>query len=264
MNPPGADYFERASNRRVASTHEAALKELDVELARAAAKGLIGSSFLLGRFNEVLLARYRSDLPQFGNFLFEAVGDNTPQMVDLLRLHATKLSADLLLLHGEYRQRSGVPGPLPQQMGDKLQNRMVEFGEATVDDFLNGIIGGTRLRKDPLVNIVSTISNSPGAVQQSGIGHLTQSVNQQQFDQLLEAIEALRSSAAVASLPPAQQEAIADVAEAVQAEAIKPKPDRSRIVRWGKRLLGLATEFGIHTAAHTLGAVLASLAGAAK
>jgi hypothetical protein len=56
---------------------------------------------------------------------------------------------------------------------------MVEIGDAMVDDFTHGMAGGARLSKDPVVSIVSTISNSPGAVQQSGFGQLNQSVTQQ-------------------------------------------------------------------------------------
>jgi hypothetical protein len=70
--------------------------------------------------------------------------------------------------------------------------------ESISDDFAHGLIGGIRLSKKPIVNIVSTITNSPGATQQSGFGHLNRSVTQQQLSELIDAIEVVRSSRAIA------------------------------------------------------------------
>jgi hypothetical protein len=101
--------------------------------------------------------------------LFEAAGAVTSKSGQACDAHAR---TDFLGLHRKNHTRSGV--------GGEFDHRMATACESILDDFAHGLIGGIRLSNDPFVNIVSTITNSPGATQQSGFGHLNQSVTQQQ------------------------------------------------------------------------------------
>jgi hypothetical protein len=132
--------------------------------------------------------------------------------------------------------------------GNRFELEAERMLPAYVDDFRNGMLEGKRMTKgDPVLNI---ITNSPGALQQIGNDNV-QSVIQAGDGgaALREVLAAFLRSSEVASLTADQQRNLADVAEVVSDEVSKPKPDPGRIQRWGRRLLSLASDFGVQVAA---------------
>lgn len=63
------------------------------------------------------------------------------------------------------------------KMANELQEQWRDEKLRVVDDYRHGMLGDAPLKKDPFVSVTSNIVNSPGAVQQSGIGNLTQTVH---------------------------------------------------------------------------------------
>jgi hypothetical protein len=137
---------------------------------------------------------------------------------------------------------------------DQLSN---EFLHATdkriagaIDDLRHGISGGQRLTKDPLVRVISNISNSPGAILQSGMGNLQKALATQGGSEVRNALQEFINSPEVQNLRTDDKQSIIDVVEVIRHELDQQTPpDASKIARWGKRLLELATQLGVAVAA---------------
>jgi hypothetical protein len=137
-------------------------------------------------------------------------------------------------------------------MGDGFGNRFLQDTDkrilGVVDDLRHGIVGGQRLGKDPVVSVISTVTNSPGAVLQSGIGNVQKALATQGGGEVRAAIEQFLTSNEVRNLGSNERQNILDVAEVVRAQLDQQTPDASKILRWGKRLLELAQQVGVAVA----------------
>jgi hypothetical protein len=109
------------------------------------------------------------------------------------------------------------------------------------------------------VNLVANQTNSPGAVQQLGVGDFSQSAMVQNYAPLVHAIDAAINSDEFKSLKPEQQVAFSDIADAIKDEAGKSSPDGSKLKRWGQRLLNFANEVGMKVAVSTIAQVLSKI-----
>jgi hypothetical protein len=141
----------------------------------------------------------------------------------------------------------GLGPPISQ-----LEARLQEIVHHVVDDFRHEMVGVMRLKKDPLVNVVSNITNSPGAAQQTVVGDHNQQSLQQQNSHLIKVINDLLASDEFKSLSEPNRFAVQDATDLLRDEIAKPNPDQSKIRRWAGHLLGFAKEFGMHLAATAL------------
>jgi hypothetical protein len=160
------------------------------------------------------------------------------------------LSNDLSQFVQSQRQHTGMSG---QCLSDFLgaTNKLIT---GTIDDFQNGFAGGNRLAKDPLVSVISQITNSPGAVLQSGVGNNVQTATTSAFapNNVRSALLQFLNSQDVQGLAPDDKQSVADVAEVLGSELDKSQPDTSKITRWGRRLVEMAERLGIGVAASGL------------
>jgi hypothetical protein len=146
-------------------------------------------------------------------------------------------------------------------MAKELDVRLAEVSAAAIDDFEHGMtMGGFRLKKHPALSIVNNMVNSPGAVQQAGIGDgFSQTALTGQSNNLVRAIDHLLTSAEFEKLGQEQQDEIADVAHSLKQEATSDSPDPGRLKRWALKLSGLTKAVGLHVAAagvwHALGEI---------
>jgi hypothetical protein len=135
--------------------------------------------------------------------------------------------------------------------------------DALVDDFRHGMMGSQRLKKDPVVSIVSNQNNSPGAVQQIGVGDkFSQQAFVQNHQPLIDAIEKALASSEFAKLQPEQKDGFKDVADTLLEEAAKPTPDAGKIRRWGTRLSEIALQVGMRVASEEIIHVIGKIFGA--
>ncbi len=104
------------------------------------------------------------------------------------------------------------------------------------------------MAKDPLVGVISTITNSPGAVLQSGIGNVQKALTTHGGGEVRAALEQFISSNDVQNLGTDDKQSIIDVAEIVRTELDQQTPDAGKVARWGKRLLELAERLGVASA----------------
>jgi hypothetical protein len=119
------------------------------------------------------------------------------------------------------------------------------------------------MKKDPIIGIINTQSNSPGAIQQVGVGEFSQSAFVQHHQQLVAAIDRALASPEFQQLQQAQREGFRDIADVVKGEATKPSPDPSKLKRWSERLLGMGREMGMRMAVSEIGQAIAHIFGSA-
>jgi len=125
------------------------------------------------------------------------------------------------------------------------------------------MMGNERIRKDPVVSIINTQSNSPGAVQQVGVGEFSQSAIINHHQQLVQAIDRALASPEFQRLEQSQREGFRDIAEVVKDEAVKQNPDPVKLKRRSERLVGLAKEVGMRVAVSEIGQAITHILGAA-
>jgi hypothetical protein len=247
--------------RRLARMADDALLEAQkatVKIEGEAMKaGAFGGSRMQLWVHETIKDQLKKAVVGMAAFTFAVSGGNSDQAANTLESGGLKFVDDVLQwLRNKYH------GPGTQAFGgylgpplSTLDAALRDLVRQAVDDFCHGIAGDAPLKKDPLVNVVSQITNSPGAVQQTALGdHNHLSVQQQ--SSILRAIDELLASDEFKSLSDRQREGISDTADVIRDEFKKPDADPSKIRRWAHRLLELAKEFGMHVAASALTKVL--------
>jgi hypothetical protein len=179
---------------------------------------------------------------------FELTGSTAQPVCDTveqgLRLLRDALSSDLaqfFRVQGAFAPRDTTDG-----LSNDFLHTMDKRITAIVDDLRHGIAGGARLSKDPLVSVISNITNSPGAVVQGGVGNVQRVVTSGASNDIRSALTQFMASAEVLSAE--NRQSLADVAEVIEGELQNPKPDAAKLARWGKRLIDLAERLGIAVA----------------
>jgi hypothetical protein len=145
---------------------------------------------------------------------------------------------------------------MTDSLGNNFLSTMDNRIASTIDDLRHGIAGGARLTKDPLVNVISTITHSPGAVLQSGVGNVQRAVTSAAVNDIRSALGQFMSSKEVQALTGEHKQSVEDLVEVIDGELAKPQPDASKISRWGKRLIEIAERLGIGVAASGLSHIL--------
>lgn len=220
--------------------------------ATAAGQGAYGGSRMHLHCHETAAAMLQESLADMATFAFNASEGRSEEAAQAVERAGLKVIRDLKAwLDKKYdRTTSGAAylGPPLFQLEDRLHNIV----KHAVDDFRHGMVGVLPLKKDPLVNIVSNIANSPGAVQQTALGQNNQQSIQQQKSELIEVIDDLVASDEFKSLSELNRFAVRDTADVLREEIAKPDPDQSKVRRWAERLLAFTREFGMHVAATAL------------
>jgi hypothetical protein len=147
-----------------------------------------------------------------------------------------------------FRALKWAPPRATDAVGNGFLDTLDKRIAAVADDFRHGLVGGKRLSKDPLVSVLTSVSNSPGAVVQGGIGNAQTVRTTSQVQDVRTAITQFIQSKEVQALQPEQRESLTDIADVVTAELSKPSPDSSKLARWGKRRLAVAEQVGIAVA----------------
>jgi hypothetical protein len=181
----------------------------------------------------------------------------TPEGIDLLQQFSAALEQKVAAPVWDWTKVGAEPIKL--KMAKELDLRLAEISAAAIDDFEHGMMGGARLKNDHVVSIVNNMINSPGGVQQAGVGEFSQTAFTDQSNNLIRAIDGLLASAEFQKLDEDKRDAVSDVANSLKQEATSGDPDPGRLKRWGLRLSTMTKEFGLHVAAagvwHALGVI---------
>jgi hypothetical protein len=246
-------YFTRAFRRlraeAVSSLHQTRLRITSEEVHRGLSGNLLDR---VGRDYERVAA---DAIEKMVRLAYELTGSTSPPVLEALEegmsLLRNALSDDL----AEFFRSScaWAPSNAVEFVGNRFSAMVDGRVSATVDDYRHGLLGGVRLTKDPLVNLISSISNSPGAVLQSGIGNSQQAITSGGVDAIRTALDDFLKSNEVRGLPLDDKVGIEDMAEVITTELGKPTPDPTKLKRWGRRLLDIAERLGIAMAASGFG-----------
>jgi hypothetical protein len=229
---------------------------LNVQMARqrilreASAAGALQS----GRTLLLISGAYTKEIKVVGTKMcrqaFDTTSSNAPDIVSVtekeLKTLRDAISDDL----ADYFRKAGSwAGDLGQATGNTFLGETDKIIFGLIDDFSHGILEGIRLSKNPEVNFISTITNSPGAVMQAGVGNVQKALSVGGASSIHAAITDFLQSVEVQKLSAEDRQGILDIAEVISAEVDKTTPDAPKLARWGTRLIDLSEKLGISVAA---------------
>jgi hypothetical protein len=243
-------------SQKAAEDFDAAVAQIR---AKAAQAGALGGSRTYLQFIDAGLAILVREVNDAIQFAYNLTGEHDGEVVNQVAYCATQMAAKIMQIARERASNDGVAGGTAAEIINKMDTELFDRKDALLDDFKHGMMGSQRLKKDPVVSIVSNQTNSPGAVQQIGVGNFSQSAFVQNHKPLVEAIDAALSSAEFKALPELEQQGFRDVADVVKEEADKTTPDPGKLKRWGKRLVELGTDLGLKVATGTIATLLAKM-----
>jgi hypothetical protein len=255
-----SDYLSRGLNQRVADLKESNGHGLEVVMRQAAAAGRLASGNTLREFTDTSFADFEKAYLDAQQFAFNLTGSNEAiQPLD----ECAQMMINVVMEEVTGRaKRLGIDGTIIPNTLNVIHRGLHDKRNRLTDDFQHGIRGSERLKKDPLVSVINTQSNSPGAIQQVGIGdNFSQNAYAKNHQELINVIDRAMASQEFVTLTPQQQEAFADTATVVKEEAAKAQPDVGRLKRWGTRLGGLAKDLGMNVAATEIFELLKSMFG---
>jgi len=224
-------------------------------LSRAASAGAVNSSRVYVQYWQKGLEVLENSVNDAMQFAYNLTGEHTGEVFKQVEF-CSKRMVDVMM--DAINARAGRSN----QYGEIVGRTRIAFEELTkslLDDFNNGMMGSSRLKKDPVVSVVANQTNSPGGIQQVGVGDFSQNAFATNHQQLVDAIDAALTSPEFEALESNQQEGFRDIAEVVKDEANKVPPDAGRLKRWGSRLVEVAKEIGMKTASTTIASVLARI-----
>ena len=242
-----AGYLGSNLNRRSQKAAEDFGVEIGQIRGKAAQAGALGGSRTYLQFIDAGLTIVSREVNDAIQFAYNLTGEHDGEVVNQVAYCATQMVAKIMQIA---RQHGSTDGGAAADIINKMDVALSERKDALVDDFRHGMMGSQRLKKDPVVSIVSNQNNSPGAVQQIGVGDkFSQQAFVQNHQPLIDAINKALTSPEFAKLQPEQKDGFKDVADTLLDEAKKDQPDPGKLKRWGTRLGELATQLGLHVAA---------------
>jgi hypothetical protein len=253
------DYLTRHLAGRVGDLRDLIGDRLDMIMRKNVAAGRLASGNSLQMFTDESLSTLEQAYADALEFAFSATGGHEKDAVDKLNVCGSQMIAAIMEQATGRANRLGIIGPIVPQQLDIIRQKLENKHQRLTDDFAHGIQGSERLKKVPLVNVVN--NNSPGTIQQVGIGNFSQSAFLQNNTELVNAIEQALASEEFKALDADTQATLQDTAEVLKGEASKINPDPGKLKRWGGRLVQMCNDVGIKVGGHTLAQVLIRMFG---
>jgi hypothetical protein len=255
------EYLDRSLSQRVTAARTDCATALDRVMRQNAAAGRLASGASLKMFSDETVGAFKTAYLEAQQFTFNLTVKH--EEVDRLSKCASEMIAVLMVEVTERSSRLGIHGTVVPNQLAAIQHSLEELKRHLTDDFQHGMRGTERLKKDPVVSVINNQTNSPGAIQQIGIGdNFSQQAFAQNHQELLNAIDRALASQEFAQLPADQKEAFSDTAGVVKEEASKSQPDVGKLKRWGRRLVDLGKDLGMKVATGEIVHLLAKMFGA--
>jgi hypothetical protein len=218
------DYLMRSFARICDEASQSAQQERLNVMAQATKQGALQSGNMLLAVKNACDRAARDATDKMVRLAFELTGSTAEPICTAveqgLRGLRDTLSNDLAQFFRV--QASWAPKNATDGLGNEFLTTMDKRIGAAVDDLRHGIAGGMRLTKDPLVNVIAKITNSPGAVLQGGIGNVQHATTSAQSADIRSALARFISSIEVQNLRSDDKESIADVADVLGTERCHP------------------------------------------
>ena len=230
--PIDKEFLRRDLSRRTEPVLVRAAKATNRIRGEMSLRGALPSTRASLAVNEEMHSVYTEAMSSAATFLFNASNGQTIECTQILDQHGRELAerivASLMPTSGD--DAFGFAKEQRQITG-KLEQELAAIRETIVDGFSHGMLGDAKLTKDPAIQVISSITNSPGATQQSGVGSLQQQVNQEQVNPLIAKIEELVRSPEFQALDSPKKDALRDVAEVLTNELQRPQPEPGKVRR---------------------------------
>lgn len=255
------EYLDRSLKQRVSAVRADCSNALEAVMRRNAAAGRLASGVTLRMFTDETMGAFEKAYLDAQQFVFNLAGSN--EQTERLSRCASEMIDALMADVTERSGRLGISGSVVPNQLAAIRHGLEDLRQRLTDDFKHGMRGNERLRKDPLVNVINNQTNSPGGVQQVGIGdNFSQSIFNQTHNELAAAIDRALNSQEFTQLQPEQKEAYSDTALVVKEEASKAEPDVGKLQRWGRRFVDLGKDLGMKVATAEIVHLLAKMFGA--
>lgn len=241
-------YLARSFERELNAALTAAEVAETAVLRKASAAGALQSGSTLWMVKSEREAILKASAAKITRLAFEATGGTAPEVGDVLEHHLRALRDKLAAQLADFYQRSSWARGLEARLQSEFHTDTDVTIEGIVDDFRHGISEGVRMKNDPLVNVVTSVSDSPGAVVQSGTGNVQRNISTHPTE-IRSALSQFIHSPEVQALPREHRESLIDVTDVIEAELAKPQPDPAKLARWGQRLQGITENLGVAVAA---------------
>jgi hypothetical protein len=138
--------------------------------AKAATAGTLGGSRTYLQFIDAGLAILSREVNDAFQFAYNLTGEHDGEVANQVAYCARQMVAKIMQIA---RQNASTDGGTAAEIINKMDVTLSEKKDALVEDFRHGMMGSQRLKKDPVVSIVSNQNNSPGAMQQIGVCSLS-------------------------------------------------------------------------------------------
>lgn len=249
-----SEYLGRNLNQRAADVVPVINAAIETAMRQAAAAGRLASGNTLHEFTKESMRVFTEEVQKGCQFAFNLTESSSLKIVEPLRYFAGRVETIVMDKVIDGGNRLGIAEPTVARQVTNIRVALAEKKQRIIDDFAHGMMGENRLKKDSVVNVVQT--NSPGAVQQVGIGQFSQTAFVQNHQPLIAAIDAALSSPEFVALKDEDKVGLRDIADIVKAEAQKPTPDAGKLRRWGDRLVAITSDVGLRVVSSTIAQIL--------
>ena len=260
--PDQQAYLGRSLNQRSYDAAELAGTAMQTAMRQNNVAGRLASGSTLLALRTESLSIFNEEFDKAAQFAFNLMESNTEEVSKPLAYFAQRMIDLIMEQVRTCAMRTGIPEATVAPEVTKTKIALEERRDRVLDDFVHGMMKDIRLKKDPVVSVINSQTNSPGAVQQLGIGNFSQTAFVQNHQPLIAAIDAALVSAEFERLEPDQKQGFRDIADVVKEEAAKPQPDPGKLRRWSDHLIRMGTEIGMRVAVSEIGQVLAKIFGA--
>lgn len=161
-------YLNRNLNARVEAAREQAEQALEAIMRTNAAVGRLASGVTLTMFQNALMELFQKEFLAAQQFIYNLTGDHGDELPNRLLIFGQDVVDRLLAIDAERVDRLGIQGDIIPAHKNRLSRELTSRRMGMAEDFKHGMLGSERLKKEPTVSIHQ--SNSPGAVQQVGVG----------------------------------------------------------------------------------------------
>ena len=192
-------------------------------------------------------------------FAYSLADHHGPEVSDPLKEFADQVVSDILAYLKNRGRNTGIDDATVEKQLAVIATSLQTKNEHLIDDFAHGIMANEKMKKDPLVSLIANQTNSPGAVQQLGVGNFSQTALVQNYPSLVETIDRVIASDEFAALKEDQKAQFQDYAGSLKDEASNAKPEAGRLQRWGTRLLNFCREAGMKVATSSIADVLTKI-----
>lgn len=254
-------YLERGLQRRVLTAVKNVETSIEAMMAQHAAKGMLHSGATIKQFEKLAIAGFDAWFDDAATFVFTLTDAHSQAEATFLE----RAGESLRSLIGDYitkrGRNAGMNETEAQKRSDNITTLVQQRKAELLDDFINGMSGSAKMKKDPLVSVTATQQNSPGAVQQLGIGSNRQTATVENYRSIIDAVDSIINSGEYHALPDDKKLAFKDVADVLKDEASKSSPDTGKLKRWAAKLRDTAQDLGMKVATSALATLIASMFG---